>query len=306
MPSGARHALAALLACATVLSVTGSASAAPATPFPGASYRVGTKFAGACSEDQATYGYDGLSSQFQSNADSYGHTVGWGRGATGIWMGPGPGPLCADTLLYPGLWRLHMKSEALGDQYGSPFRLVDGGANPCEGKDNEITAVGADTPGLTTNLSGLRGSLLTDGQTITADQNVELQFGDGAILRLEKGASFKVQSCTWTHVPARPEPFKIQFGLFLSAIWAKVPGKVEHVNISTERVVAGNRGTTFWISNIKGVTKVHVDKGSVTLNPLTGKGKWKQVIVAAGHTATQKGSKAPTVRKAPVSSTPPF
>ena len=70
--------------------------------------------------------------------------------------------------------------------------------------------------------------------------------------------------------------------------------------------MAGNRGTTFWISNIKGVTKVHVDKGSVTLNPLKGKGKWKQVIVAAGHTATQKGNKAPTVKKAPVSSTPPF
>src|SRR5664280_1532888 len=93
MPSGARHALAALIACTAALSVTGSAVAAAVTPFPGASYRVGTKFAGACSEDQATYGYDGLSSQFQSNADSYGHTVGWNRGATGIWMGPGPGPL---------------------------------------------------------------------------------------------------------------------------------------------------------------------------------------------------------------------
>ena len=152
----------------------------------------------------------------------------------------------------------------------------------------------------------MRGSLLTAGQTITADQNVELQFGDGAILRLEKGASFKVQSCTWTHVPAKPLPFKIQFGLILGAIWAKVPGQVEHVNIGTPGATLGVRGTRFWISNLKGVTKVHVDKGSVTLDPPKGKGKWKQVIVAAGHTATQKGSKAPTVKKAPVSSTPPF
>lgn len=99
-------------------------------------------------------------------------------------------------------------------------------------------------------------------------------------------------------------PFKIRFGLILGAIWAKIPGKVEHVNISTERVVAGNRGTTFWISNVKGVTRVHVDSGSVTLSPV--RGKWKMVIVSKGHTATQKGSKAPTVNRAPVTSTPPF
>ena len=256
-----RHALVALIACAAALSVTGSALAASVTPFPGASYRVGTKFAGACSEDQATYGYDGLTSQFQSNADSYGHTVGWNRGATGIWMGPGPGPLCADTLLYPGLWRLHMKSEALGDQYGSPFRLLDGGANPCEGKDNEITAVGTDTPGLTTKLSALRGSLLTAGQTITADQNVELQFGDDAILRLEKGASFRCElhldpctsRATAVQNPLRPYPRRDL---------AKIPGEVEHVNVSTQGAAPGDRGTTFWNSNIKGVTTVHVDSGS--------------------------------------------
>ena len=281
------------------LLLSAPAAAAAVTPAAGLRYSVGTTFAGVCSDDWHTYGYGGLTSQFENYYDAYGHPIGWGK-AGGAWMGPSAGPLCSDKLNYPGRWRLHMKSLTYGDQYGPEFTLV-AATNPCQGKQNQIT--GVSTPsGNPTKLQALRGSLLSAGQKITADENVSLEFGDGTRLNISKGSSFKVQSCDSKQKDDMP--FTIRLGLFLGRIWANIPGRVEHVNISTERIVCGNRGTIYWASYATGVSTVHVDKGSVVVSRVSG--KWKPIIVGAGHTATQRGNKAPVVRKAPISLKPLF
>ena len=94
-------------------------------------------------------------------------------------------------------------------------------------------------------------------------------------------------------------PFTIRLGLFLGKIWANIPGRVEHVNVSTERIVCGNRGTIYWASYATGLSTVHVDKSSVVVRRVSD--KWKPIIVAAGHTATRRGNKAPVGGKAPIS-----
>ena len=286
---------------AGLLSVLGapvSGAALPPTPAAGQSYPAGTTFKGVCEINPAHESWGYTTSQFESHEDSYGKPAGWGRGATGIMMGPGPP--CTDTLLYPGLWRLHIHAPT-GDSYGPTFKIV-AATTPCTGDENTIMDV-ATPDGSPAPLAELLGTVMSVGQTITASQDVDLTMGDGAILRLYKGASFKVESCSWSKEGTRPTPFKERLRLLLGKIWASVPGNKEHIEVHTERAVAGNRGTTFWISSLHGVTTLHVDKGSALLSPL--KGKWKPVIVTAGHTATQRGTKAPVIRRAPISLQPP-
>lgn len=295
-------AFAALLAAAPLTATPAVAASTPVTPVSGATYPVGITLEGKCSEDWMTYGYDALTSQFQSQNDDYGHVVGWQNGATGVWMGPGE-EFCHDRINYPGAWRLHMKSDTYGDQYGPIFHVVAGAPNPCDGEENQIQSVQAVEDGAQTALSGLNGSLLYAGQTVTADTNVEFTMGDGALMRLAQGSSFKVQSCTWIK-EKEPTPFKITLSLALGSIWARIPGKSEHMDINTERVVNGVRGTVLWVSYDKGVNTLHVDQGAVTLSPR--KGHWRAVVVTAGHTATQSGNRAPVVKRAPISTQPPF
>ena len=223
---------------------------------------------------------------------------------------------CTELLDAPGEFRVYLvhydtRSAAGGgcgcvDQVAleAQFTVVAGGADPCDGKENEITAVSTES-GAPSELESLQGSQLSPGQTLTADTNVELTMGDGAIVRIEKGTSFKVTGCDWSKQPERPLPFTMRLNLLHGWLWSKVPGKSEHVNISTERFVAGVRGTIFWISVTPRVTTLHVDKGTVILSP-AGKGKCRPLSVAAGHTATAKGSGPPVVRKTPISNKPPF
>jgi hypothetical protein len=285
---------------AGLLSVLGapvSGATTPPTAAAGQSYPAGTTLKGVCEINPAHESWGYTTSQFESRENAYGKAVGWTNGDHGIWMGPGPP--CTDTLQYPGLWRLHILGPT-GDSYGPTFKIV-AATTPCTGTENQITSVSTSS-GSTSALLGLQGSLLSPGQTITADQDVQLTFGDGALLRLAQGSTLKVGGCTWPQA-ANPRPFLEQLALILGKIWASIPGKTEHVEIHTVRVTAAVRGTIFWISYVRGVTALHVDKGSVLMSPV--KGRWKSVIVTAGHTATQSGTKAPVIRRAPISLQPP-
>jgi hypothetical protein len=288
-----------------------SAAAAPVTPAAGATYRVGTSIQGVCDMSGGDAGFT--------------YTTLLPKSPDGSWYPPKVGDSsqpptyrisegCTELLDSPGEYRVYLvhydtRSAAEGgcgcvDQVilEAQFTVVAGGANPCEGKENQIVSVTTES-GAPSDLQALQGSLLTAGQTLKADQNVTLTFGDGAILSLEQGSSFKIQGCDWTR-QKEPTPFTVRLGLVLGAIWAKVSSKDEHLNVHTERVVIGNRGTTFWVSYLKGVTTVHVDSGSVVLTPV--KGTWKAVTVTKGRTARQRGTAAPVVKKAPISNKPPF
>ena len=288
-----------------------SAAAAPVTPVSGATYRVGTWIKGVCDMRWGDAG-NTFTTLLPKDPD-------------GKWYPPKVGDPtapptyrifdgCTELLDGAGQYRVYLVHEdtrgaaehgcGCVDQVAleAQFTVVDGGANPCEGKENQIMSVTTES-GAPSGLQALQGSLLSAGQTIKADQNVTLTFGDGAILNLEQGSSFKVQGCDWSK-QKEPTPFKIRLGLILGSIWARVSSKTEHVDIRTERVVIGNRGTTFWVSYIRGTTTVHVDSGSVILSPV--KGKWKAITVTKGHTATQNGTNAPVVKKAPIRTKPPF
>ncbi len=158
--------------------------------------------------------------------------------------------------------------------------------------------------GGSTSLTSLIGGHFTANQRITFDNDVEITLGDGSLMSATKGSKIKLEGCSFPK--EAPTQFLIKFGLILGKIWAKTPAKAQHLEIKTERTVNGIRGTVFWVAYAHGVSTLHVDSDSVSLSPVPGKGKWKTVIVAAGHTATQSGTKAPVVRRAPINLNPPF
>jgi hypothetical protein len=160
-----------------------------------------------------------------------------------------------------------------------------------------------------TPLTSLVGKHFTVNQLLTFDNDTEIELGDKSFIRATKGSKIKLDGCkVFTEEPGGRKA-RDMFELILGKIWAKVCKALESdcgtPGIKTERVVAGVRGTIFWIAYANGVSTVHVDQGSVSLSPVPGKGKWKTVIVAAGHTATQRGTKAPVLRRAPINLNPP-
>lgn len=172
---------------------------------------------------------------------------------------------------------------------------------PCTSKASEITDVS--TPnGQPTSLGDLKGSSFYPGQTISADQPVEFDLGDGSVIRLDKGSSLKIEDCESPGGVTPETPTKIKFELLLGAIWAKVTHVVGAENayeIRTERVVAGNRGTIFWMTNTRTLTTLHVDSGSVWMQGRkSGRVYGKKWIVNAGQTATwKKGATKPVIRR---------
>ena len=58
----------------------------------------------------------------------------------------------------------------------------------------------------------------------------------------------------------------MELGLFLGSIWAhvtKAVGNNQAYRIQTERVVAGNRGTIFWITDTRSSTTLLVARTDV-------------------------------------------
>jgi ferric-dicitrate binding protein FerR (iron transport regulator) len=156
--------------------------------------------------------------------------------------------------------------------------------------------------GGSTSLTILIGKHFTANQLITFDNDTEIELGDKSFIKLTKGSKIKLDGCSFSS--GSTTPF-IRFSLLLGKIWSKVVPNSEHMQIKTERTVNGVRGTIFWVAYAHGVSTLHVDRGSVSLSPVSGKGRWKTVIVTAGHTATQRGTKAPVVRRAPINLNPP-
>jgi len=119
---------------------------------------------------------------------------------------------------------------------------------------------------------------------------------------IAKGTTFRLDGCSQ---PTAPElPPMMRFTLALGQIWAKIaPNSGRRIQVSTERAVAGNRGTTFWISydRARKLTTVHVDEGSMWL-----RAAGRTITVNAGQTATQRGAVPPKVKSAPIGAAPPF
>lgn len=169
---------------------------------------------------------------------------------------------------------------------------------PCTNKASQITDVY--TPnGESTSLGSLKGTSLYPGQTISADQDVKLEFADGSGVSIAKGSNFEVNDCEG----AGTSP-KMTFTLLLGTIWAKInhaTGTNDHFvgrcGAPDGRCTAGVRGTVFWVSDSHGVMSVHVDKGSVSLQELKGtQPVGKQWIVKAGQTGTWTGA-TPVIRR---------
>jgi hypothetical protein len=284
------------LMLAGLLAVLAVAASTP--PAAGGSYPAGTTFPGVCVENLTNPNYASTSVYEIYSTSS--HT--WVTNSD--WMGPSTRG-CEATLREPGLWRLRIDGPEESVSYGPEFRIV--AATPCDNDETEIANVTTTNGGLT-HLTTLIGEHFTANQTITFDNDVEIELGDKTLIRATKGSEIKMEGCSlFKNEPTKP---RLEFRLLLDKIWSRVCSvlneKCMHEEIRTERVVAGNRGTTFWMNFAHGVTTVHVDQGSMVLNPVRGKGKWKQVIVTAGHTATQRGTRAPVVRRAPINSHPPF
>jgi len=275
-------------------------SGRPTGQLPPGSYPVGTVVTGICHVG-AGPGTEDIITRFQEFKN-------------GAWDPPaasensaGPEltrPPCTWKVASPGLWRIYVTDyHPNGKQtisYIGPYRIGEAAANPCTGKDTEVVSVSTPNGG-TSGLDDLQGHHLSANQTLTATADVNLDFGDGSRIAIEAGSSFKMDGCSQPSAPGLT--YTEQFSLLLGKIWSKITPDSHNVNIRTERVVAGNRGTIFWISYVKAgqITTLHVDEGSVWM-----RSNGRTITITAGHTATQQGTRPAVVRPAPINTKPPF
>ena len=178
--------------------------------------------------------------------------------------------------------------SATGASFSETWTFEPPLKKPCTNKESQITDVS--TPnGQSTSLGELKGSGFYPGQTISADQPVELDLADGSVIRIDQGSSLTIEDCSEPGGPEPATPAKVKFALLLGAIWAKVThavGSPQAYEVKTERVVAGNRGTTFWMTNTRTLTTLHVVQGSM----------WIQGQRARGSTARSGPSRPATPR----------
>lgn len=271
-----------------------SGAAAQVKPTANGSYPVGTVVQGVCKK-----GAKGL---------EIGTIIqGWFRGgyANGPWLPPQGTDICTYRMTRPGRFRLRIYS-AYGDKTIQYVPFTIGGVeapppNPCESEGTKVVGVSAPNGG-TSGLEGLRGQSLRENQQLTANANTYLDFADGSRVAIAKGTTFRLDGCSQ---PTAPElPPGMRFTLMLGQVWAKIaPESGRRIQVSTERTVAGNRGTTFWMSydRARKLTAVHVDEGSVWL-----RAAGRTITVNAGQTATQRAAAQPVVKSAPISTSPPF
>ncbi len=138
---------------------------------------------------------------------------------------------------------------------------------------------------------GLANSQVRLGQTVSAKEAMELALGDGSIIKLDKGASFRLGECLG--------PETGLFQLLDGRVWLWIKRAVGggEFQFQTERGGGGVRGTTFSISydRARKRTTLHVVKGSVEI--------WarstpkRKLLVKAGQTAVQQGNGQPRITK---------
>ncbi len=197
---------------------------------------------------------------------------------------------CTQKLTEAGMWRMvvfdpdgHKVKKIVG-----PFLVSD---QPCEGDQAKVTNVTTPNGG-TSGLEGLQGQQLFPYQTLTTEADVSIDFADGSRVNIKKGSSFQLDSCQQDQAPDAPAMMKLS--LFLGSIWSKISSP-RQVEMSTENVVCGNRGTTFSIEYDKAqkLTTVVVEEGSVWMRKRSG---GNTIIVNAGQTGTQRGADQPVVQ----------
>lgn len=119
---------------------------------------------------------------------------------------------------------------------------------------------------------GLGGRQLLDGGRVsvpkgTFGKGIEMRSVDGAVIRLGGGSAFRLQpGCK----PDAKQPAHMRMRLLMGSIWAKVPKtEKQKVQVETDRVVAGPRGTTYEVTYTpKGKrTTVRVFAGKVHMAP---------------------------------------
>ena len=157
----------------------------------------------------------------------------------------------------------------------------------CADKAYSVTSATADGQSL-----GLDGMRFYPGQVISAPAKAKMRLGDGSVIETDEGGSFSIEEC---------ETGRINFHLrqSIGSFWAKVKkalgGSDAKFEVTTERAVAGVRGTVFDVSynEPKLKTRVEVKDGEVSLKVINGaKGK---VIIEAGEVGVQKGKKRPKI-----------
>jgi len=142
---------------------------------------------------------------------------------------------------------------------------------------------------------GLTNTSFRVGQRVTATEATTLTFGDGSVIRLDKGTSFEVDRCN-DNQPSDPTVLELLIGKLWRAAKSAATGG-QTFQVETQRAGTGVRGTTFWISYLpaKKQTTLHVVKGSVEMwRRSTPK---RKLLVKTGQTAVQQGSALPRITK---------
>lgn len=159
----------------------------------------------------------------------------------------------------------------------------------CAGKQNRITSATAQGGSL-----GLDGLRFYPGQVVNVPPNAKFRLGDGSVMQLENGGSFRVDDCETNET-------KVFLGESVDSLLVHVKkalaGSSKKFDVVTERAVVGVRGTIFEVSydKAKELTKVAVEESSVSLKGRNGaKG---EVIIEAGQIGVQKGTKSPRIVK---------
>jgi hypothetical protein len=159
----------------------------------------------------------------------------------------------------------------------------------CEGPLNRIESATADGQSL-----GLDGIRFYAGQVITAPPKSRLRLGDGSVVEIDKGGSFKIERCNENgsamYLPQSVRKFWAEIKKTLSGSKAKF-------EVRTDRAVAGVRGTAYALSynKRKQLTRVAVKEGSVSLKGINGaRGK---ILIKAGQVGVQKGKGRPRIVK---------
>ena len=284
--------LAGLLGASIMIQGTRPAFAVGVVPQSGRVYPTGTVFRGKC-------GPNGWWTKFEVWAN-----LGWHYmeevGDNGSQGNPSDPYYCASRREHPGHYRMIYYLDPTNVVLAT-FTISAGPVNPCTDDDTQIMSV-INPNGGPSNLADLQSTHLTPGQIIAADQDVEMTLGDNSVIRMAAGSSLDIPAgCKFDEGTTN---WKIQLALTLGKVWAKVTsqfGGHNEMDVRTERVVAGNRGSEYWVSYdpASKLTIVHVISGSVAVSA-----EGKTVIVTAGATATQQGTQPPVLQAVPATPVP--
>ena len=308
---GITFALAVIAAMAAVASLLGSDGSAPddaVTPVEDGKYKVGVVMKGVCewatTKDGATYPVVGTYFQRLSQG-SWGNANELPRQGKQYERKP-----CTQRLSSPGEWRMRVFKPD-GDitiKTVCCFHVWPDWSKRPECTENAATKVVAvSTPGGgPTKLSALKGTHMYKEEEVTADQDVQLTFGDGSSIRMAKGSIYRVMDCQNDKELGR-ENFSQNIFVKFGPVWVRDPNREAPKNLTTTQIMAGIRATTYWVSYNQDVSTVAVEKGEVWVQRLSGNTPaGPKLIVKAGQTATVRGSGELVVKQTDNSAPYPF